>query len=293
LVNLVHGDGQCGSELISDPQVDAVTLTGGAQAGFCAQEICARRHIPLQAELGGNNAALVWADADLEDAANRIAEGAFAMAGQRCTANRRAIVHQDCYDEFLERLQHSVVRLRWGNAAEAATHIGPLVNAKERNRVAELIERAKRDGLRVIVPHQDADEKYGTSDAFYPPTIVCCNNLSHEIVQEETFGPVLVIQKAADWVEAIKVCNGVRQGLVAAIFTRSDELQKRFLNEAQAGVLKINQATADVGIHLPFGGWKASGVGPPEHGITDQEFYTRVQTIYGASVPTLRSAPAS
>jgi acyl-CoA reductase-like NAD-dependent aldehyde dehydrogenase len=104
-------------------------------------------------------------------------------------------------------------------------------------------------------------------------------------VQEESFGPVLVVQKAADWAQAIELCNGVRQGLAAALFTRSTELQQRFLNEAQAGVLKINQATADVTTHLPFGGWKASGVGPPEHGFADQEFFTRIQTIYRPAPP--------
>ena len=101
------------------------------------------------------------------------------------------------------------------------------------------------------------------------------------IVQEETFGPVLVVQTARDWDEAISLCNGVRQGLAAAVFTGSQVIVDRFLDEAEAGILKVNQSTADATVDVPFGGWKASGFGPPEHGAFDAEFYTRPQTVYG------------
>jgi acyl-CoA reductase-like NAD-dependent aldehyde dehydrogenase len=102
-----------------------------------------------------------------------------------------------------------------------------------------------------------------------------------EIVQEETFGQVLVVQTARDWAQAIDLCNRVRQGLAAAIFTRSPEIQRRFLEEANAGILKVNQSTADAAVGVPFGGWKASGLGPPEHGVGDAEFFSRSQTVYG------------
>jgi acyl-CoA reductase-like NAD-dependent aldehyde dehydrogenase len=99
-------------------------------------------------------------------------------------------------------------------------------------------------------------------------------------VQEETFGPVLVVQRAAGFDEALALCNGVRQGLVAALFSRSPDLQEQFLHGARAGILKINHGTADADARTPFGGWKASGVGPPEHGSADREFYTRMQAVY-------------
>lgn len=284
VVTMIQGDQHCAASLMSDPRIDAVTLTGGALAGYCAQEICARRHIPLQAELGGNNAAIVWPDADLPDAAIRIAEGAFGQAGQRCTANRRVIVHQDCCEEFLTLLAPAVAALPWGNPLDSATRIGPLVSVSQRERVAVLLARAAPTAARILVPHGDgsaaACHEPRFAGAYHPPTIVCCDDPGQEIVQEETFGPVLVVQRAGDWTQAMELCNGVRQGLVAAIFTRSAERQRCFLNEAQAGVLKINQATAGVAVHLPFGGWKASGVGPPEHGAADQEFYARIQTVY-------------
>ena len=288
VVTMVQGDQDQAAALMSDPRIDAVTLTGGALAGYCAQEICGRRHIPLQAELGGNNAAIIWQDADLPLAARLIAEGAFGQAGQRCTANRRVIVHRDCHEEFLILLEQAVAGLSWGDPLDPATRVGPLVSMAQRDQIAALLARSAPICDRVLVPHIDRGAKWPAphpTGAFYPPTIACCDDPGQEIVQEETFGPVLVVQRAGNWAEAIGLCNGVRHGLVAAIFTRSDEIQRRFLGEARAGVLKINQATADVAVHLPFGGWKASGLGPPEHGAADREFHTRIQAIYQSKPP--------
>src|SRR5205823_5505759 len=139
----------------------------------------------------GNNAAIVWPDADLSEAAQRVAAGALELAGQRCTANRRVIVHESCRDAFVRLLLQHSAALRWGDPLQGETQIGPLVGAVQRDRV------------------------------------------------------------------------------------------ERFLDEAQAGILKVNQSTADAAVDVPFGGWKASGLGPPEHGAFDLEFCTRPQVVYG------------
>ena len=97
--------------------------------------------------------------------------------------------------------------------------------------------------------------------------------------------PLLVVQRAEDFDQALKLCNGVRHGLMAALFSNSADLQGKFLMEAQAGMLKINSATAGVDVSLPFGGWKMSGLGPPEHGEGDRLFYTRMQAVYGTEKP--------
>jgi acyl-CoA reductase-like NAD-dependent aldehyde dehydrogenase len=110
---------------------------------------------------------------------------------------------------------------------------------------------------------------------------VLCDDPQAEIVQEETFGPVLVVQPAESFAHALKLMNGVRQGLAAALFSPSVERRARFVDEAEAGILKLDEATADAGVEAPFGGWKASGVGPSEHGEGDLEFYTRAQALYG------------
>jgi acyl-CoA reductase-like NAD-dependent aldehyde dehydrogenase/nicotinamidase-related amidase len=282
VVGLATGDHETAQLLAGDGEVDAVTLSGSLEAGYALQEICARRHAPFQAELGGNNAAVVWRDADLPDAAARIAEAAFGFAGQRCTANRRAVVAADCYETFLVHLRTAVAGLVWGDPLEPATQVGPLISAAKRDQVAAVVGRAVPAAGRVLVPHEEQanGEELWRAGAYYPPTIVCVDDPALEIVQEETFGPVLVVQRAADFAEALELCNGVRQGLVAALFSRSADIQERFLDGARAGILKLNRGTADADARTPFGGWKASGVGPPEHGPADREFHTRTQAVY-------------
>jgi alpha-ketoglutaric semialdehyde dehydrogenase len=280
-VTLVAGGRRAGEAAMADRNVDAVTLTGSSRAGFTAQGVCARRRVPLQAELGGNNAAVVWPDADLELAAREIAEGAFALAGQRCTANRRLIVHRDCQREMLQLVGRETAALGWGDPRRPQTKVGPLVSAAQRDRVADLVARAGAD-VTVILPHaDDAPAADGFEGAWYPPTIACCPDPSHELVQHESFGPLLVVQTADDWNHAMALLDGVPQGLVAALFSSSRELAERFLQEARAGILKLNRSTADAEVDVPFGGWKGSGIGPPEHGSFDRDFYTRPQAVYG------------
>jgi acyl-CoA reductase-like NAD-dependent aldehyde dehydrogenase len=279
-LELVEGGREAAAAAIAEPEVDAVTITGSSLAGFAAQEVCARRRIPLQAELGGNNAAIVWADADLPLAAREIAEGVFAQAGQRCTANRRAIVHRDCRDEFLQLLEIETSALPWGDPHAPETKVGPLVNADARARVAGLVSRAG-GGVELRTPHgEEAPRSASLEGSWYPPTIAICDDPRHELVMEESFGPILVVQTAADWDEAITLLNGVPQGLVAALFSSSEELRDRFLREAAAGILKLDRSTADAAVDVAFGGWKGSGIGPPEHGEFDRDFYTRPQAVY-------------
>jgi acyl-CoA reductase-like NAD-dependent aldehyde dehydrogenase len=266
---------------MADPAIDAVSITGSSAAGYSAQDACARRRIPLQAELGGNNAALVWEDADLELAATELAEGAFAQAGQRCTANRRAVVHSSRADELLDLLRERTAALPWGDPRDPTVSIGPIVDGPARDRIAAAVAAADADEHPIDVPHGSQFPRSGATQAsWYPPTIVRCDDPAAEIVQEETFGPVLVIQRTDHWEQAIELVTGVPQGLAAAIFSSSPELIDRFQREVPAGILKVNRSTADAEVNVPFGGWKASGIGPPEHGSFDRDFYTRPQVVY-------------
>jgi alpha-ketoglutaric semialdehyde dehydrogenase len=278
LLQVLCGGDQTARELMAAS--DAVTISGSLKAGRFAQEICAARHLPLQAELGGNNASIVWRDADLHAAAASITEGAFAFAGQRCTANRRAIIDSSIYDTFLDQLITISRRLICGDPTDEKTQIGPLISFASLDRVNAVIDRARAASLRVITPLEKSKGNLG--GAWLEPTIVCCDDPSVEIVQEETFGPLLVVQKAKDWDEAISLCNGVKQGLAAAVFTTSQGRIADFLRRARAGILKVNCSTADAAVDLPFGGWKASGIGPAEHGPANRDFFTRMQAIYFA-----------
>jgi acyl-CoA reductase-like NAD-dependent aldehyde dehydrogenase len=281
VVSLRAGGADTAADLMGDPAVDAVSLTGSSQAGFAAQAICAARRIPLQAELGGNNAAIVWNDCDLAGAAGAIAEAGFGAAGQRCTANRRVIVVHDRYAEFVGELEAAAAALEVGVPADPGVHVGPLVSPAARDRVAAAVARARAEfEVREPVRDRDAMRRLTETGRYNAPTLVLCDDPDAEIVQEETFGPVVVVQRASTFERALELLNGVRQGLVASLFSTSAELGERFVDEAEAGVLKLNRATTDVGTEAPFGGWKASGVGPPEHGEANREFYTRAQAVY-------------
>jgi len=168
--------------------------------------------------------------------------------------------------------------LKWGDPLLDSTQVGPLISAKQCDRVAAIVERSAGSSKAIYSLSRPEIELEGS---YYPPTIICCDDPTQEIVQEETFGPVLVVQKASNWQQALILNNNVRQGLVAALFSSSQQRQQDFLQQTRAGVIKINTATTDVGVDLPFGGWKGSGIGPPEHGISNRDFYTRLQAIYG------------
>jgi acyl-CoA reductase-like NAD-dependent aldehyde dehydrogenase/nicotinamidase-related amidase len=292
VVALLPGDHMTAQRLAASDHVQAVTFTGSIHAGYAIQEICARRTVPLQAELGGNNAAIVWDDADLPRAADQIAQAAFGFAGQRCTANRRAIVHASRFGAFLRDLNTAAERLVWGDPLEQNTDIGPVINTAKQAEHHALVAQAQADGsaYRIEWLHAShANDAWTKQGAYAQPVIACCDQPNHALVQEETMSPLLVVQRADDFEHALTLCNGVRHGLVAALFSGSSELQKRFLAEAQAGILKLNLATAGADASLPFGGWKASGIGPPEHGKGDRLFYTRMQAVYGAE--TLGQSP--
>jgi acyl-CoA reductase-like NAD-dependent aldehyde dehydrogenase/nicotinamidase-related amidase len=280
-LEMVSGGEPVARALFEDPDVDAVSLSGSSAAGWTAQEVCARRRLPLQAELGGNNGAIVWSDADLDAAAESVARGAFSFAGQRCTANRRVIVDRSILDPFLERLAAASGRLRLGDPLDPATDLGPLISEAAARRVEALIARAQPACRLVATPLGESVAR----GAYLAPAILIAEDPAHEIVREETFGPVLVVQPAESFDHALDLLNGVSQGLIAALFSPDPERRERFLASAQAGVLKLDRSTADAGAEAPFGGIKTSGLGPPEHGPGNVEFYTRLQAVYGPGGP--------
>ncbi|HEU5069649.1 MAG TPA: aldehyde dehydrogenase family protein [Verrucomicrobiae bacterium] len=284
LVQLLRGDHTTAQQLAGSNRIDAVTFTGSTYAGQAMQEICARRLAPLQAELGGNNAAILWDDADVPAAAADIARGAFGFAGQRCTANRRVIVNEQGFDRALAALKQAAEHLVWGDPLDSDAEIGPLLNVARREEHARRVAQAVADGAgRLEFTHAaDAEAKWVREGAYARPVIACCDEPDHPLVQEESMSPLLVVQRARDFAEALTLSNGVRHGLAAALFSNAPARQQEFLTQSRAGILRLNASTAGADVTLPFGGWKASGIGPPEHGTGDALFYTRIQTVYGA-----------
>lgn len=279
----VDGGAREVESLVAGGCIRAVSLTGSLEAGRALQHLCAARMIPLQAELGGNNAAIVCGDADIERAAGEIATAAFSFAGQRCTATRRAIVLREAYEAFVEALRARLEDLRPGDPRFEATGFGPVVSPGAAVRIERTLARAAAEGAAVWRPRWAGEDSFAEMRGAHPfvaPALVEDAPPRSEVVGEETFGPVLVLIPAATLDAAIASANEVPQGLAASIHTRSPEAIARFTRDVRAGVLEVNRSTAGASASLPFGGVGLSSVGAPEHGPGDVEFYTRWQAIY-------------
>lgn len=280
---LVFGDATTARSLVAQPAIDAISITGSVAAGRNTAALCAVHGKPLQAELGGNNAAILLADCDVESEARGLALASMSFAGQRCTAMRRLLVERQILESFTEALVAAVEALRVGDPADEVTQVGPLLSTARRARVADEVAAAVAGGGRVLCGGR-VPEGLGAG-SFYLPTLVAGLDPRAPLVQEETFGPVAVVLPADDLDEAIRLANDVPQGLVAGLATRDDAARRRFADAVEAGMLKLAAGPLAVAANAPFVGWKASGIGPPEHGVWDREFYARPQAVYGPPEP--------
>lgn len=277
-LNLVFGDAGTARLLMQDANVAAISLTGSISTGHAAAALCAVAGKPLQAELGGNNAMIVLADADVESEAMNLALAAFSFAGQRCTAIRRFIVEKSIMRRFEEALIAAMQSLRIGEPLDGETQIGPLVSAERLAAVDDAVRRTIADGSRLLCGGEapaGRDRGY-----WYAPTLIGDVDPESEIFQEETFGPVAVLTAAEDIEHAIALANGVPHGLVCGLIGGDAAAQDRFIAAAEAGILRLSAGPLAVHPEAPFGGWKASGIGPPEHGRWDIDFYSRAQALY-------------
>lgn len=279
LVNLVFGDATTARALIAMDAVTAVTLTGSTRTGKEVAAACGARIKRLQAELGGNNAALVTRDCDWPSVAREIAVHGFGYAGQGCTAARRLILlPAEIEEDFLRVLEDATRGLVIGDPQHESTAVGPMISMKRRQHVERRVEEGRRNGARVFQP--ELPDGLRERGCWMAPTIIRGLDEQAALVQEETFAPLLVVQPAADFDDALRLCNAVRAGLVASIYSEDAHSQERFLEEIETGVVRINLPTRGIHLEAPFGGWKESGLGPPEHGVWDLDFYTRWQAVY-------------
>ncbi|MEN8174168.1 MAG: aldehyde dehydrogenase family protein [Pseudomonadota bacterium] len=280
VVELVQGDGITARQLVVSPLVDAVSVTGSVETGRAIAALCTAAGKPLQAELGGNNAAVILDDWHIdEQAAHALALAVFGFGGQRCTAIRRLLVQRGIYDDFLAAFSRAVAGLRIGDPRDERTHVGPLISRAHRERVRASVEEAVAGGARIVAQAQLPAELSG--DCWMAPVVLGAVRPDNPIVREETFGPVAVVLPVEDLDEAIALANAVPQGLVAALYTHDETARHRFADQVQAGMVNLAGGPLKIHPEAPFGGWKASSIGPPEHGIWDRDFYTRPQVIYG------------
>ncbi|MHB9848626.1 aldehyde dehydrogenase family protein [Streptomyces krungchingensis] len=280
VLNVVTGRGaQISEALLSDPRLVAFTFTGSNEVGEDLRARLAGRNVRFQGELGGKNATVVLADADLTAAARAVAAAGFAQAGQRCTATSRVVVERPVYEEFTRLLLAETAALRIGPGLAEGTTMGPLVSARQRDGVLRAVERAVEQGAKVLAGgDRPADEALGHG-CYVDPTVLGDVSDDVDIWHEEVFGPVLALRAVDSFEEAVRVVNDSDFGLAAAVFTRDLGAAHRFAEEAECGQIAVNTTTSGWDVHHPFGGFRDSGSPFKEQGEEALRFYTRVKTV--------------
>jgi aldehyde dehydrogenase (NAD+) len=274
--NLVMGPGSTvGARIVEHPGIDAISFTGSVATGNTIAVQCASTGKRVQMEMGGKNPLVVVDDADLDVAVATAANGAFFSTGQRCTASSRLIVTAGIHDAFLEKLTSAAADLIVGDALDAATQIGPVVDQKQLDQNLRYLKLASDEGCDVR-----GGELANGPGFFMKPAIFAGATNQMTVSREEIFGPMASVIKVADYDEALAVANDTEFGLSAGICTTSLRYASDFRRKAQAGMVMVNLPTAGVDYHVPFGGRKGSSYGPREQGSYAREFYTIVKTSY-------------
>jgi aldehyde dehydrogenase (NAD+) len=277
--SLINGDYAVGEWMTEDPRMALISATGSIRMGkIVAQKVAARLGKSLL-ELGGNNAIIVTPDADLKMTLMGAVFGAVGTAGQRCTSTRRLIVHSTKFEAVKDALVKAYGQLKIGNPLDSSMHMGPLIDTDSVNNYLNAIEKATKEGGKVIVPGGVLEGGAYNSGCYVRPTIIEAQN-HFEIVQEETFAPILyLIKYDGDVNNAIEIQNGVKQGLSSAIMTNNLREAEAFLSVAgsDCGIANVNIGTSGAEIGGAFGGEKETG-GGRESGSDAWKVYMRRQT---------------
>lgn len=276
---LINGDYRVGELMTSDKRVPLVSATGSIRMGkIVAQAVAARLGRSLL-ELGGNNAIIVTPDADIKMTVIGAVFGAVGTCGQRCTSTRRLIIHESVYDKVRDALVDAYGQLRIGNPLDQNNHVGPLIDKDAVKAYQNALEKVTEEGGKLIVPGGVVEGEGYESGCYVKPAIAEAKN-DFEIVQHETFAPVLYLLKYSGGVEnAIAIQNGVVQGLSSAIMTNSLREAEAFLSAAgsDCGIANVNIGTSGAEIGGAFGGEKETG-GGRESGSDAWKIYMRRQT---------------
>lgn len=281
VVNLVTGSASVvGDPLVEDDRVRAISFTGSGEVGRKLAVTAAKRGAKIQLELGGQNPAIVLADADMNHAIQHVMTGAMWSSGQKCTATSRAIVHRSIVDEFTHKLRDKIANLKVGDPLDESTQLGPLISESAVESVLAGANRAQSDGSELLAGGTrltDAGREHGY---FMAPTLFANVDPSSELGQEEIFGPIMGVIPVDDMDEAIEIANGVKYGLAASIFTRDLGRALQFARKIQTGIVHVNSETPGAEPQVPFGGYKGSGSYSREQGKSARDFYTQIKTVY-------------
>ncbi len=285
---IINGDYRIGELMTQDKRVPLVSATGSIRMGkIVAQKVAARLGKSLL-ELGGNNAVILTENADLQMVVPALVFGAVGTCGQRCTSTRRLIIHDSIYDKVKETMVAAYGQLRIGNPLDEKNHVGPLTDKDAVDTYLKALEAVKAEGGKFLVEGGVLTGEGYESGCYVKPAIAEVEN-HYEIVQHETFAPILYLMKYSDIHEAIAMQNDVVQGLSSAIMTDSVRQAELFLSAqgSDCGIANVNIGTSGAEIGGAFGGEKETG-GGRESGSDAWKVYMRRQTNtinYGNSLP--------
>jgi aldehyde dehydrogenase (NAD+) len=284
--NLVMGRGaEVGATLLDDSRIAAVTFTGSVATGQKVAAACMNRKdgqmAKFQLEMGGKNPMVVLDDADLGVAVNCAVQSGFFSTGQRCTASSRLIVTEGIHDRFVAAVIEKMQTLKVGDARQAGSDIGPVVDQKQLSQNLEYVGIAQAEGATLACGGEAVAHSADGQPGFYmTPALITDTTAAMRINREEVFGPVVSVLRDRDYEEALFLANDTPFGLAAGIATGSLKHATHFKRHSQAGMVMVNLPTAGVDYHVPFGGRKGSSYGPREQGRYAAEFYTVVKTAY-------------
>jgi L-aminoadipate-semialdehyde dehydrogenase len=290
LFNLVVGRGKTiGERMLNDKRIPLISVTGSTRVGRHAGETIAKRFGKAILELGGNNAIILTPEADLKMALPAMVFGAVGTAGQRCTSTRRLIIHESIYDKVKETLLKAYEGLKIGDSLDENNHVGPLIDTEAVKMFTDAVANIQKQGGKLIFGGEELMGPGYESGCYVKPAIVEADN-SYELVQEETFAPILYLLKySGDLQNAIDIQNDVVQGLSSSIFTTNMREAEAFLAAwgSDCGIANVNIGTSGAEIGGAFGGEKETG-GGRESGSDSWKAYMRRQTNtinYGSELP--------
>lgn len=275
VLTLLPVSGATAGEMLDDTRIAGVTFTGSTSVGLSVAERMARRSAPAQAEMGGQNPAVVLGDADLDQAADAIVSGAMGFAGQKCTATRRAIVVADVFAGMEEKLVERISNLVVGVPENERVTVGPLIGPAAVEEFQQAVEAALDSGASQLAeaPRPDGE------GFFVSPRLLRQDDPQATVNQEETFGPLLTLLQVSDEAAALEAANATRYGLVGAVHTRDLTRGVEFASRIECGLQRVNAPTPGVDYYAPFGGEGESSFGPREQGRGAREFFTSSRTM--------------
>ena len=261
-----------GAALAGHPLVERISCTGATATGRRVLETAAQNLTYATMELGGKNALLVLPDADLDVAVEVSIEGMFYNQGEACTSTARIIVQDNIYDEFLERFTAAATALVVGDGLDPRTDVGPMVDARQRDRVLSYLQTALAEGARIVGQGKAPTDPAYADGYWVPPTVLADVAPNSTVGQEEIFGPIALIMRYSTLDEAIDIANGTSYGLTAAMITRDEAQAWRIAQRLEAGMIFVNNYMRRSFLGSPFGGIKGSGFGRENAPETLHEF---------------------